>query len=360
MNEISLATTLSQSSQLPQHFTFYLQYEQPFLWEKLLAFYRYRMLEGVELIGQDFYARTVRLCGEGACSNVGAVVGENVCGSADVSAGESARGKAGEGAGENARSHAGEGENSPLTGWIFVQNDVENSRLAVCASTSLVPARANLERRIRQMFDLDCNVQASYAELASLDQKVPGAVKCGTRVPGSFDSFEIACRAIIGQQVSVLAANKIAARIVEHYGTRIETGIEGLISAFPTPAEVLAIENPEEAFGLLGVIKTRTRTMCEIARLIESGALDFSVSCKGNEEQGSALVAQLQSIKGIGPWSANYIVMRVAAFDDAFLETDAGVKHALPDFSPRERLELSQGWRPYRSYAVLSLWNSLV
>ena len=316
MNEISLATTLSQSSQLPQHFTFYLPYEQPFLWEKLLAFYRYRMLEGVELIGQDFYARTVvRL--------------------------------------------RGEDETSPLTGWIFVQNDAENSRLAVYTSTTLAPARAYLEQRIRQMFDLDCNVQASYAALASLERKVQGAVKRGTRVPGAFDSFEIACRAVIGQQVSVLAANKIAARIVEHYGTCIETGIEGLNSAFPTPAEVLAIENPEEAFGVLGVIKTRTRTMCEIARMIESGLLDLGTSCKGNEEQGSALVAQLRTIKGIGPWSANYIAMRAAAFDDAFLETDAGVKHALPDFSPRERLELSQGWRPYRSYAVLSLWNSL-
>ena len=68
---------------------------------------------------------------------------------------------------------------------------------------------------------------------------------------------------------------------------------------------------------------------------------------------------RLLAVKGIGPWSANYIAMRTMSYPDAFLETDAGIKHALPDLSPKERLALAEQWRPWRSYANVSLWNSL-
>ena len=173
-------------------------------------------------------------------------------------------------------------------------------------------------------------------------------------MPGCFEPFETACRAVLGQQVSVVAANRLAARIVERYGTPVETGIEGLARAWPTPAEVLALAPLEDAFGQLGVIKTRSRVIAEIARMLDEGELDFGPSALVDEQ-----MQRLLAVKGIGPWTANYIAMRAMSHPDAFLESDAGVVHALPDLTPKQRLALAESWRPWRSYAVISLWNSL-
>ena len=109
-----------------------------------------------------------------------------------------------------------------------------------------------------------------------------------------------------------------------------------------------------DALGVLGVIKTRSRTIAEIARLLEAGDLRFDAGAVVAEQ-----MERLLAVKGIGPWSANYLAMRVLNHPDAFMETDAGVKHALPHLEPKERLELAEQWRPWRSYAVLCLWNSL-
>ena len=102
------------------------------------------------------------------------------------------------------------------------------------------------------------------------------------------------------------------------------------------------------------MIKTRSRVIAEIAWKLEQGELDFGSGVLVDEQ-----MAQLLSIKGVGPWTANYIAMRAMSHPDAFLESDAGVKHALPDLTPKQRLELAENWRPWRSYAVVSLWNSL-
>ena len=194
----------------------------------------------------------------------------------------------------------------------------------------------------------------SHEGIASLDDAVPGAAGLGTRGPGCFDPFETAVRAVLGQQVTVVAANRLAARIVERYGKPMDTGIPGLTHAFPTAAEVAALEPIEDALGVLGVIKTRSRTIAEIARLLEAGDLRFDAGAVVAEQ-----MERLLAVKGIGPWSANYLAMRVLNHPDAFMETDAGVKHALPHLEPKERLELAEQWRPWRSYAVLCLWNSL-
>ena len=138
-------------------------------------------------------------------------------------------------------------------------------------------------------------------------------------MPGCFDTFEIACRAVIGQQISVRAANKLAGRIVERYGERIETGIEGLDRAWPRVTEVRSLASIEDAFGELGLIKTRSRAIDAMATAIDEGELDLDIGAVA-EEQMEALLR----IRGIGPWSANYIAMRTMSYPDAFLETDAG------------------------------------
>lgn len=286
-----------------------LGYRPPYRFSELLSFFKSRQLEGVELVDKKSYARTVRLEGPG-----GKTVG----------------------------------------GWLRVEDDPKRNRLVVTMSESLAPCVPQVVARVRSMFDVDCDPQAIARGLASLEDVLPGAVREGTRLPGCFDPFETACRAVLGQQVSVIAANKLAARVVKRYGIPVETGIEGLTHAFPTPAELFALEPIEDAFGELGVIRTRSRVIAQIARMLNDGTLDFCPGARAMEQ-----VESLYSIKGIGPWTANYIAMRILSYPDAFLEKDAGVARALPDMTSKERLKAAEEWRPWRSYAVVCLWNTL-
>lgn len=284
-------------------------YRPPYCFERLLEFFRLRALPGVEVVGNDFYSRTVHIALE---------------------------------------------DGGFAQGWVRVSDNPRKNALAVSMSESLLPASSQVIARIRRQFDVDCDPQAIHDGIAQLNEVVPGAAVLGTRLPGCFDPFETCCRAVLGQQVSVLAANKLAARIVEHHGTPIDTEIEGLTFAFPTPSDVLALECIEDAFGQLGVIKTRSRVINQIAQLLVDGQLDFA--------PGADVAAQMETllaIKGVGPWTANYIAMRVLSHPDAFLESDAGVKHALPERTPKEIAALAQAWSPWRSYANICLWNSL-
>lgn len=338
-----------------------LGYRPPYQFEQMLDFFRIRALAGVEQVGSDYYARTVRMPIEeqqrpkrvdgdsNACTDRPSAYAESQPGLSGGSAAESNGNSGDSGSGGRGRSNAAE-----VFGWLRVENDAAHSRLVLTMSDSLLPVLSRVVARVRLQFDTDCDPQVIHDGLASLDQVVPDANVLGTRVPGCFDPFETAMRAVLGQQVSVVAANKLAARIVEAYGTPVETGIEGLTHVSLTPQEVTSMNNIEDAFGNLGVIKTRSRTIAEIARLLCAGELDLSAAAFAPDQ-----IETLLAIKGIGPWSANYIAMRTLAYPDAFLETDAGIKHALPEYTPKQRLELAEQWRPWRSYANICLWNSL-
>lgn len=286
-----------------------LSYRPPYRFPELLAFFRDRALAHVELVDDVSYTRTVRL--EDRDGNV-------------------------------------------ACGWVRVEDDPAGNQLVVTMSDELVPAVSEVIARVRRMFDTDSDPVAISQALSPLDEAVRGVHIDGVRVPGCFDTFEIACRAVIGQQISVKAANKLAGRIVERYGERIETGIEGLDRAWPRVTEVRSLASIEDAFGELGLIKTRSRAIDAMAAAIDEGELDLDIGAVA-EEQMEALLR----IRGIGPWSANYIAMRTMSYPDAFLETDAGVAHALPELAPKERLALVEDCRPWRSYAVLALWDSL-
>lgn len=290
-------------------FTVRLGYRTPYDFGRLLGFFRARKLEGVERVDEMSYARTVRVSLGGG-------------------------------------REAG--------GWVRVEDDPEHRALKVSLSESLLPAASQVVARVRHQFDVECDPYAVHARIASLDEVVPGAAVLGTRMPGAFDGFETAVRAVLGQQVTLAAANKLASRIVSAHGTPVGTPVEGLTHLFPTPADILAIDPIEEALGTLGVIRSRSRTIVEIAKLAEHGEVEL--------RRGAVVAEQMErllAVKGIGPWSANYIAMRTMGYTDAFLETDAGIKHALPHLEPSERTALAERWRPWRSYAVMSLWNSL-
>ena len=184
-------------------------------------------------------------------------------------------------------------------------------------------------------------------------QICPGACVLGLRVPGCFQPFEMAVRAVLGQQITVKAASTLAGKIALAYGTPIETGIDGLTHLFPEAEDILALKDEiEERLGTLGVIAARSRCILALAQALESG--DIALGAYADPEQE---MAKLMQIKGIGSWTAKYLAMRTMGWPDAFLETDIGVKHALPEYTPKERLELSRQWRPWRSYAMMCLWN---
>ena len=287
-----------------------LGYRPPYRWEEILSFLSVRAIPGVETIRNNSYFRTVSLVGW---------------------------------------------KGEPYKGWIQVQQLEQKNLLCVTLSDSLVPVLPQLLYRVRRLFDLDCNPQLIYHSLESMNELRPGLCVEGIRVPGCFDPFETAVRAILGQQITIKAANTLAGRVVERLGTPVETEIEGLNRIFPTVGDILCLkDNLQEQLGILGVIATRSESIGTLAQALADGTIDLSQS--GDPEQQ---INKLRSLRGIGNWTAQYIAMRTLGWPDAFLETDSGIKRALPGYSPKQMLELAERWRPWRSYATVNLWNTL-
>ncbi len=203
-------------------------------------------------------------------------------------------------------------------------------------------------QRIRRLLDLDADPSAvdaalgSDAALARLVASVPGR-----RTPASVDPYETAVRAVIGQQVSVAGARTVAGRIVLAAGRPLVEPRGEITHVFPRPDE-LALA-PDTAFSMPGA---RRDTIRRVAAAVADGALELDVG-------SDPVVAQHQllALKGIGPWTAEYVVMRGLGHPDTFLTNDLGVRHAL------DRLGVDAGessrWAPWRSYAVHHLWASL-
>lgn len=209
--------------------------------------------------------------------------------------------------------------------------------------------------RIRHLFDLYCDPDTVYETLQTMNDIRPDLCMLGTRVPGCFDAFEMSVRAVLGQQITVKAASTLATRIVENYGIPVQTGIDGLTHVFPTPENILTMgEDIRNNFGVLGVISARSDTIYELAKALAQKEIDFDLCAQPEEE-----IKKLMKIRGIGSWTAQYIAMRSMEWPDVFLETDVGVKHALPGYTSKELLAIAEVWRPWRSYATVNLWNSL-
>lgn len=177
----------------------------------------------------------------------------------------------------------------------------------------------------------------------------------GIRLPGCFNTFEMAVRAILGQQISVKAAGTLAARIVSAYGTPVWTGIAGLTHLFHPTQEILALGGAiENALGSLGVTSAKSRAIYDLGLALANKQINLNLFAQPEEE-----MKKLTSIRGIGNWTARYIAMRAMGWPDVFLETDLGVKKALKTHTTQELLVLAESWRPWRSYATINLWNTL-
>lgn len=169
------------------------------------------------------------------------------------------------------------------------------------------------------------------------------------RIPGTVDAGELAVRAILGQQVTLAAAARLAGGLVARCGEPLPRATSGVTHLFPAP-DALAALDPDS----LPMPRARARALVGLAGVLASGAL--VLDGPGARE---GLLAQ----PGIGDWTASYVAMRALGDDDAFLAGDAGVRHALErlgqDGSPRSATRLADRWRPYRAYAVIHLWASL-
>lgn len=206
---------------------------------------------------------------------------------------------------------------------------------------------------LRRMFDLDANPQAIAdtfrhdAVLGPLLARHPGL-----RLPGGWDGFEIAVRAILGQQISVAAARTLATRIVQRWGEPLPAApLPGLERLFPTPAALARADLRE-----IGLTATRAATISGMAQAVLDGRVDFCA-----DQSLDAFVARWVALPGIGEWTAHYIAMRALSAPDAFPAADLILRReATTDAVPlgtKALNERANAWRPWRAYAVIHLWR---
>jgi AraC family transcriptional regulator, regulatory protein of adaptative response / DNA-3-methyladenine glycosylase II len=190
--------------------------------------------------------------------------------------------------------HAGQS----LQGWLQVAPDLEKNVLRIRMSDSLAPALPIITQRIRAAFDLD-------ADPAAIDTALKNNFRGGEgmRVPGSLDGFEIAVRAILGQQVTVAAGRTFTQRVLQNFGAPIQTPWPQITRCFPTPTVLAQVSL--ESLGALGIVKQRQAALIAMSRAVASGELNLN-----SPPQPLQVIEQLKALPGIGDWTAHYIAMR--------------------------------------------------
>lgn len=281
--------------------TLQLGYRPPFDWSGIVRFLETRAVKSVEWVEEDAYLRTVRLGGH--------------------------------------------------SGWIRVRHAPEKRAILVELTRSLTPILPALLSRVRNIFDLSARPDVIAARLAQ-DELLAAAVarNPGLRVPGAFDGFELAVRAVLGQQITVRAASTIAGRFAEAFGETIETPHTGLTRLSPAPGRVAAAS--VEEIASLGIIRKRSESIVALARAIVSGRLKLEAGA-----DTEATIEELVALPGIGRWTANYIAMRALRSPDAFPKEDIVLRKRLGGVTAARAEERSRAWRPWRSYATLYLWQ---
>ncbi|MBT2336995.1 helix-turn-helix domain-containing protein [Variovorax paradoxus] len=231
-------------------------------------------------------------------------------------------------------------------GWLQLRFDIEREQMLLSVSDSLAAVLPIVISRARAMLDLDAEPMAINA---ALHEAFPHGD--GLRVPGTVDGFELAVRAVLGQQITVAAARTLGSRLVEAFGEAIATPIEGLNHLFPTPAALAAASG--DALGKLGIVRQRQAALQAIAREVAGGKLTLHAGA-----DVPSTIAALQELPGIGAWTAQYIAMRALRWPDAFPAGDVALQKALGVTTERAASQASQAWRPWRSYAVLRAWHA--
>lgn len=257
------------------------------------------------------------------------------------------------------------------TGWIAVSKPVDSNHLSVDIWVNDFSKLAEIITRIRKMFDLDCNLDSIRTQLAKHPTLKPIIDSYpGLRLPGCWDIFEFSIRAILGQQISVKAATTLAGRIAQKFSKPIVD--ENAVAAYPHGLSILfpqAEMLDSVCFDDIGITNTRQQTL--------HTWIEFFIANKSlfdNPRDSESFENTLCELKGIGPWTANYMAMRGLSLPDAFPAADLGLIKALSNKSElREQLKLdddkqltgkqilaiAESWRPWRAYAAIYLWQSL-
>ncbi len=280
-----------------------LPYRQPYDWRTLLGFFSDRAIPGVERIADGVYQRTVE-----AGASRGSI-------------------------------------------------DVRDAGGALALTVQGIDTNAlfSVVQRVRGMFDVDAPIDDINTVLGR-DRQLRRWLQArpGLRVPGAWDGWELAVRAVLGQQVSVKAATTFAGRLVARYGARIDDHAAGTPQfLFPAPERL-----QRARLETIGVVRSRAQAIRNLARAVLGGSVRFDAT-----QPLTDFRAALTAVPGIGDWTAEYVAMRALKDPDAFPAADLGLLRAFDDVSgrrlrPRELAARAQDWRPWRAYAALLIWNS--
>jgi AraC family transcriptional regulator of adaptative response / DNA-3-methyladenine glycosylase II len=282
---------------LDNQYVFHLRFRPPYHWPTMLSFLAARATPGVEAVESGSYLRTISVEG--------------------------------------------------VEGYFEVSFEEASNSLRVRIQFSEPGALFFIIERIRAMFDVNADwsdIALAFrhdAALAPLLERAPGM-----RVPGCWNGFELAIRAILGQQITVRGATTLAGRLAKKFGNRLP-GDRSLTHLFPTP-ETLA----EADLTGIGLTRARSQTIRAIARAVRDGRVRFDGIIELEQ-----FLEQLTEIPGIGKWTAQYIAMRARGEPDAFPAGDAALISALRLSSAAELDRHAEAWRPWRAYAVMYLWN---
>lgn len=294
-----LRARAAHPSPAPQdEYHFLLRFRPPFDWDGLLQFLTPRAIPGVEAVEDSRYRRIFAL--------------ENKLGSFEAAF------------------------------------DRSGSAISLCIHFPDPHSLFLIVERVRRMFDLSADPREIARDLRRDPLLAPRvAARPGLRVPGSWDGFELAIRAVLGQQVTVRGASTLAGRLVREFGTSA-TSNHGLTHAFPS-AEKLAVVD----VAGIGLPRARAHTIRSLAKAVAGGEISFSGIADVTD-----WMERFRRLPGIGDWTAQYVAMRALGEPDAFPSADLGLLHASAIRSPRELEERSQSWRPWRAYAAMHLWQS--
>ena len=227
-------------------------------------------------------------------------------------------------------------------GLIHLAPDEEAQGLRVTLSPGLQPVAEICYARIGQLFDLACDPRQVARALGSLAQARPGL-----RLPGALDAFEQAVWAVLGQLVSVAMAARLTAKVAAGWGEPLAEAPGSVL--FPTP-EALSRADPQ-ALKALGMPLRRAEALIHLARAALSGELPLTAPADID-----AGLRQLQTLPGIGRWTANYFALRGWQAKDIFLPDDYLIKQRFPGMTPAAIARYARRWQPMRSYALLHIW----
>jgi AraC family transcriptional regulator of adaptative response / DNA-3-methyladenine glycosylase II len=281
----------------------HLAYRPPYDWDAMLSFLGHRAVPGVEVVSGNSYARSIALGGNSG---------------------------------------------------VVTVTPADNNRVDVAVRFPDVAVLPQIIARVRRVFDLAADPDTIGSHL-SLDPMLAPlvAARPGLRVPGAWDGFELAVRAIFGQQITVPAATKLLGRLVQRHGEALPEGIRdvaGLSHLFPSAARIAGVD-----LTTLGMPGARAMAATSLARVIAADPAMFGPGASLEEA-----IAKLRSLPGIGEWTAQYIAMRELREPDAFPAADIGLLRAMAVDgrrpSPAQLLSRAERWRPWRAYAALHLW----